>query len=296
MSHASYEHKGQKVQLAANAHNKTNMFNGGDEGWGRQTWEVAVQIENSITFLLFDRMWNGFPGVFAACLTHTVTPYEWKVAFGVTPLVSATPLDLSQTVFFNLDGFSTTRTGGSRGSTVLDHTLHMPLAGMRFAVDAQGIPTGDILSNRQGGAYDFWSSPDRTVGDGLMHKNKSASFPSYCPTEGGRECGYDETFLLSHDYDSQKADNQALAVLSSRLSGVTMELFADRDALHVQTWNHEDGKSRVNPNYITVGSAELALNSFAVPRSMPSEEDSRHRESASSWGNFDRDARLARRG
>lgn len=249
MSHASYEHQGRKVQLEANAHNKTSIFNGGDEGWGRQTWEVAVRIDNSITFLLFDRMWNGFPGIFAACVTHTVTPYEWTVAFGVTPLVSPAPLDLSQTVFFNLDGFS--KTGGdktgSKEHTVLDHTLHMPLAGMRFGVDAQGLPTGDILSNNQGGAYDFWSSPDLTVGDGLRHKNSTANFPSYCPIEGGRECGYDDTFLLSHHSALGKADNQALAVLSGRLSGITMELYADRDALHVQTWNQEDGESRISP-------------------------------------------------
>lgn len=247
MSGAGYEHEGRRVQLAGNAHNGTSLLNGGDGGWGRQTWEVAVRVDNSITFLLFDRMWGGFPGVFAACVTHTVTPHEWTVAFGVTPLVSPSPLDLSQAVFFNLDGFAAAARGGGGGGgggTVLGHTLHMPLAGMRFGVDPRGIPTGDVLSNSEGGAHDFWSSPDRTVGDGLRHKNSTAGFPGHCPAEGGRECGYDETFLLSHDRGPGKTGDQALAVLSSRLSGITMELYADRDALHVQTWNQGDGKSR----------------------------------------------------
>jgi len=208
------------------------LFNGGDNGWGRQTWEVATHTKDSITFLLFDRMWNGFPGINAACLTHTVTPYEWKIAFGVTPLIKAGPLDLSQTVFFNLDGFI--RPDNHQSSTILNHSLHIPRAGMRFATDEQGVATGDLLANRQGREYDFWSTASRTVGDGLRQKPE---LPRHCKPAGGRGCGYDETFLLSGDRGMQPS-----AVLSSARSGISMELYADRDAVHVHTWNEPDGE------------------------------------------------------
>lgn len=236
MSGAGYEHDGDRVQLKANAHNGTALFNGGDNGWGRTTWDVAVHINNSITFVLFDRMSNGFPGIFAACLTHTVTPFEWRVAFGVTPLIKTGPLDLSQAVFFNLDGFQSAA-GANR--TVLDHSLYLPSSGMRFEVNELGVPTGSVLPNTRAAGHDFWSSP-RSIGEGL--RRRMPVLPASCRSAGSRECGYDDTFMLAHE-DMGRKEERPSAVLSSAYSGITMELFTDRDALHVHTWNEKDGKS-----------------------------------------------------
>ncbi|GKT90329.1 aldose 1-epimerase family protein [Colletotrichum tofieldiae] len=227
LSNASYEVNNVQRKVWPNAHNDTSTFNGGDEGWGRQTWDVAVHINNSITFLLFDRQWNGFPGVFASCLTHTVTPYEWRIAFGVTPLLAAGPINLSQQVFFNLDGFRSSPTSTSmmsRGANntssmqaqkLPGHQLQLPSSGMRFAIDSQGVPTGDLLSNRKGGEYDFWSSPKTTL-DGWH--------------------GLDAIFAISHMHPEHKTDNPA-AILSSTHSGISMSLYTDQDALRVNTWD-----------------------------------------------------------
>jgi aldose 1-epimerase len=237
MDSGSYQHNGERVQLDVNAHNGTALLNGGDQGWGRQTWDVAVHTDDSITFLLFDRMGNGFPGIFAACLTHTVTPNEWRVAFGVTPLIHPAPLDLSQTVFFNLDGLKSNAAG--EDNTVLNHTLFLPAAGMRFGVDDRGVPTGDVLANHKDRQFDFWSSSQRTIGSGLRQR---LGLQQNCSTSGGRGCGYDDTYLLAHG-EKGGHDEVPVAVLSSARSGITMELFADRDALHVHTWNERTGKS-----------------------------------------------------
>ncbi|KAF4773095.1 hypothetical protein HER10_EVM0002764 [Colletotrichum scovillei] len=233
LSNASYEVDNVKRKVWPNAHNGTSTFNGGDEGWGRQTWDVAVHINNSITFLLFDRQWNGFPGVFASCLTHTVTPYEWRIAFGVTPLLFAGPINLSQQVFFNLDGFrpslastsltsrgpnsNTSWTQAQRSPT---HRLQLPSSGMRFAMDPQGIPTGDLLSNRKGSEYDFWSSAKTTM-------------------NGSR--GLDDVFAISHTHQEHKMNSPA-AILSSTHSGISMSLYTDQDALRVHTWEGSNGK------------------------------------------------------
>ncbi|KAJ0297777.1 hypothetical protein COL5a_011932 [Colletotrichum fioriniae] len=233
LSNASYEVNNVQRKVWPNAHNRTSTFNGGDEGWGRQTWDVAVHINNSITFLMFDRQWNGFPGVFASCLTHTVTPYEWRIAFGVTPLLFAGPINLSQQVFFNLDGFryppkpvsTTSRESNSNTSSTQarrppSHQLQLPSSGMRFAMDPQGIPTGDLLSNRKGGEFDFWSSA-KTMLDGWR--------------------GLNDVFAISHPYPEHKMNNPA-AILSSTHSGISLSLYTDQDALRVQTW----GGSNVN--------------------------------------------------
>ncbi|KAM7219422.1 aldose 1-epimerase family protein [Rhypophila decipiens] len=279
MSGANYHdpHSGKTVHLKGNAHysnsnnnNNTVLFNGGDNGWGRQTWEVAAHTKDSITFLLFDRMWNGFPGINAACLTHTVTPYEWKIAFGVTPLIKAAPIDLSHTVFFNLDGFIGP-VGGDH-STILNHSLHLPGAGMRFGVDEQGVATGDMLANREGGEYDFWSTNARTVGHGLRQKPE---LPRHCKTIGGRGCGYDETFLFS---SAQQGMEQPSAVLSSVHSGITMELYADRDAVHVHTWNEPDGTlalkaSQGNGQVAQLGAISLEMRDYPDAVSQPQWRD-----------------------
>ncbi|KAH3269460.1 hypothetical protein KXW55_003965 [Aspergillus fumigatus] len=186
------------------------------------TWDIAVHISNSITFVLFDNRWNGFPGIFASCVTHTVTPYEWRIAFGVTPLLKAGPINFSQQVFFNLDGFrGNASTSDASDSTVLNQWPRLPSSGMRFDVDEWGIPTGDMKSNGEGKEFDFWSA-DKFIGDEVQKGN----------------AGSDVTYVLSHKPLGDKED-EPVAILSSKPSGVTMELYTDQDALHVHTWNND---------------------------------------------------------
>lgn len=180
---------GTTYNVTANAHNGTALFNGGDAGWGRQTWDVAAHMENSITLVIFDRMWNGFPGVFASCITHTVTPYQWRIAFGVTPLRRPGPINLSQQVFFNLDGFRAV--GNATATNLGQHTLHLPSAGLRFAMDDMGLPTGDLLGNKQGTDHDFWSSA-KSLSD-VLHIASNDS--------------YDETFQISHTQYADKEES-----------------------------------------------------------------------------------------
>ncbi|KAH6674354.1 putative aldose 1-epimerase family protein [Halenospora varia] len=217
ISGASYESEGTTHQIWANAHNGTSTYNGGDQGWGRRRWDIPMHTENSITFVMFDRKKNGFPGVFVGCLTHTVTPYTWKIAYGLTPTLASGPINLSQQVFWNLDGMSTNRT-----NTVEGHTLHLPSAGLRFAFNEHGISTGDLLSNKKGKEYDFWSEA-RDVGDVIKEDSK-----------------LDETFVLSHKHPVNKHDFPA-AILSSPKTGITMELYTDQDALKVHTWSEKNG-------------------------------------------------------
>lgn len=219
MSGAYYTVGNDTYNVTGNAHNGTTLFNGGDAGWGRQTWDVAAHMSNSITMVLFDRMWNGFPGVFASCITHTVTPYEWRIAFGVTPLRRPGPINLAQQVFFNLDGF---RALDNDTTTVAlsQHALHLPSSGLRFGFDELGLSTGDLLRNKQGTEHDFWSSP-RELGS-VLHSSG----------DGG---GYDETFHISRKPFANK-EELPVAILSSASSRISLEVFGDRDALHVQTW------------------------------------------------------------
>ncbi|KAK8126996.1 aldose-1-epimerase [Apiospora kogelbergensis] len=233
ISGAAFDMDGERYRVSPNAHNNTSIHNGGDHGWGRTILDIGSHTENSITFVLFDRSWNGFPGTAASCLTHTVTPYEWRIAFGVTPTKKAGPINMSQQAFFNLDGFKSNAT-----RTIQDHTLHLPFSGLRFGADELGIPTGDILAGKQHGQHDFWSAAS-PIGERL--RQRPGELQHCCHSEGGTCCGYDETFLVSRSQPWKKEDSPA-AILSSPRSGITMELYTDQEALHVHTWN---GATRV---------------------------------------------------
>lgn len=228
---ASYEADGTIHKLPANAHDGADTLNGGKKGWGRMDWAVPSKLEtDTITFVMFDRNQNGFPGLFVGCITHTVTPHEWHIGYGVTPLLMpGGPINMAQQVFFNLDGLKKTANGTI--PSIVDHKLQMPMSGMRFDFDNYGIPTGDILSNRKGGQYDFWSNP-KVMKDVLSGKSEIL------------DSGYDETFMISHKYADYSRRDHPVAVLSSENSGITMEVYTDQDALRVHTWDSEvNGRS-----------------------------------------------------
>ncbi|KAH8651293.1 putative aldose 1-epimerase family protein [Xylariales sp. PMI_506] len=220
---ASYEADGIEHKITANANNGNATFNGGDKGWGRLDWAVPSNEKDSIVFVMFDKGKNGFPGLFISCVTHTVTPHEWHVEYGVTPLLMpGGPINMAQQVYFNLDGLKKTA-DGSIGS-VADHILHLPMSGMRFDFDKQGISTGNILSNKKGEEHDFWSSP-KNIKDVL---NSNPEEPASL---------YDETFMIAHKYADYSRRSQPAAILSSERSGISMEVYTDQDAIRVRTWD-----------------------------------------------------------
>jgi aldose 1-epimerase len=194
-------------------------INGGKHSWGRMSFDIPAHTKNSITFVVFDYSGkNGFPGTIYSSLTHTVTPYEWRIAYGVTPAVAKSPVSLSNQVFWNLDGFARESV-----KTVADHTLHLPFSGLRLAIDQDGIPTGDIYGNKKNSTYNFWSA-SRPLGIGMTKADS----------------GYNDTFLISR---SQPWDWNAkpVATLASPHSGIKLDLYTDQEAVHVLTWNEEDG-------------------------------------------------------
>lgn len=207
--------------------------------------DIASHSSNSITFVVFDRGWNGFPGTPGACITHTVTPYKWNIAIGLTPVRESSPVSVSQQVFWNLDGFA-----AETNHTVGQHKLRLPYSGLRFAMDEDNVPTGDMKSNTQGSAYDFWSGA-RRIKDGQKVGTPGSGNASLT--------GIDETFLVARSQPWHK-DDQAIAILQSDYSGIKVELFTDQEALHVHSWSAANGEwTRIN----AVASVKMYANMYA---------------------------------
>jgi aldose 1-epimerase len=184
---------------------------------------VAVHTKDTLTFFIYDRGANGFPGVAGASLTHTVTPFAWHMSYGSTPMKEAGPLDLSHQVFWNLDGFAENST-----RTIGKQLLSLRYSGLRLGIDEDKVPTGDIFGNKKNSAYDFWSGP-RPL-DGALNQTELGS------------SGLDNTFLTSRSQPWAK-DHKPVASLESEQSGIKLDLYTDQEALQVVTWNEADGMS-----------------------------------------------------
>lgn len=219
-----------RFDTSPNANGGTATYNGGERGWGRRRLDVASHSADSITFVVFDREWNGFPGKPAACITHSVRPYEWQVGIGFVAVRTPSPVSMSHQVFWNLDGFA-----NGTSHTVGDHTLKLPYSGMRFDVGENGIPSGVLRGNVKDSQYDLWSG-GRNLKD-LVETTGSTNVSS------AREehSKFDETFMISRSQPWKREDGP-VAILKSNHSGIQVELFTDQEALRVHTWSNENGK------------------------------------------------------
>lgn len=223
----SFDLGGIRHQTSKNSEDGKSTVHGGGKSWGKMQLYPAGHTKNSITFVVFDRdrgSRNGFPGGAAASLTHTLTPYEWKISYGVTPIGAAFPISLSQQVFWNLDGLRE----GER--TIAEHTLALPFSGLRLDTDNAGVPTGDIRGNSANSTVDFWSRP-RKIGPMAL----------------------DDTFLVNRR-QPWSMYTAPVASLSSDKSGVKMDLYTDQEALQVVTWSKGDGEIPLKKSQVEEGS------------------------------------------
>jgi aldose 1-epimerase len=215
ISNAQFELHDNTYYTSPNGNNGTTTWNGGDKGWERMTFDVGSHTPNSLTFVVFERDGkNGFPGNSGSSLSHSVYPYEWRIAYGVTPTRTSirVPINLSHKTFFNLDGF---RKGSE---TIKEHRLRLPFSGLRLEEDEHGIPTGDIKGNRIDTAYDFWSSSKR-LSESL-----------------GDLGALDHLFLVQRPNPWHK-DSYPVASLSSDRSGITVDMYTDQEAVRLLTWD-----------------------------------------------------------
>jgi aldose 1-epimerase len=181
-------------------------------------FDVGSHTPNSLTFVVFDRAGkNGFPGNGGSSLTHSVYPFEWRIAYGVTPTRTSerVPINLSHKTFFNLDGF---REGSD---TIEEHQLRLPFSGLRLEEDEHGIPSGNIKGNKLDSVYNFWSAP-KMLSKSLSHLGT-----------------LNDLFLIQRPNPWYK-DASPVATLSSDKSGITVNMYTDQEAIRLLTWNGEE--------------------------------------------------------
>ena len=234
MKNGTYTLDGVTHHVTENENNGADSLHGGTTGYDQRNWTLAAYNQTSISFMLDDKAFEGYPGRVITYATFSVG----SSAEGPTltsrlvsiPLDGLTPLMLTTHPYFNLNAFV-----DPGKPDVLDHTLTMPYSERYVMVDNIEVPTGQIGVVRdpfnKTGPLDF-TSP-KTFGSSIDAGVGACGF----------NCtGIDTNFIIDRPPSTGDQSNAVkVLTLSSALTGIKLDLYTDQQALIVYTCNKLKG-------------------------------------------------------
>jgi aldose 1-epimerase len=202
---ARFEIDGETFHVTANE--GANCLHGGSPGWNRRLWRFKRVGEDGRSAVLAYRSPDGeqgFPGTVAARILFELTAPDTLNVTWEAQVDRATPVNLSQHLYFNLSG--------DARRPVLDHVLTVA-AGAITPVRADLIPTGEFM-DVQGTPFDLRGG--RVIGEALAEPH-----PQLAPAKG-----FDHNWVL--------APNAVPALaLRSPETGLTLHLATDQPGLQI---------------------------------------------------------------
>lgn len=220
---------GEKYHIPENEHNGKDTLHGGFIGYDQRNWTVVNHQKDSITFMLQDHAYQGFPGDVVNYATYTVseesTGPRWTSRMVSIPLTHSTPIMLANHVYWNMGAFI-----NEKADTVIDDTLHIPYGDRYVEIDGIEVPTGQIGMTKNT-PLDF-TSP-KTVGSRLNQTVDNC----------GTGCtGYDNAYILDRPRSGapEGVDITQLS-MSSPETGIKMDVRTNQRSLQIYTCNGLDG-------------------------------------------------------
>ena len=209
---------GRTYTLATN--NGPNHLHGGNKGFDKRLW-TAEQGQDatspSVTFRYTSPDGEeGYPGTVQAQVTYTLTPNDELVIDYQATTDKATPINLSQHSYFNLNG-------GGRG-TILDHVLQLDASSFT-PVDSTLIPTGQI-AKVEGTPFDFRKATP--IGARIEQSDVQLV----------RGHGYDHNWVLDR---GGRAGQVHAARLTAPSTGRTLDITTDQPGIQFYSGNFLDG-------------------------------------------------------
>ena len=232
MKNASFSLDGVTSNITTNENKGADSLHGGTIGYDQRNWTVINSNETTITFMLFDDAFEGYPGRVVTYATFSVGPGPSLTSCLVSiPLDAPTPIMLTTHPYFNLDAFA-----DAADATVLDHTLHMPYSSRYIEIDNIEVPTGQI------GAIAASSDPQTKLLDFTFPRTIGSSINADIQQCGFNCTGIDTNFIIDRPAASGVASvSLPVLTLSSNVTGIKFDLYTNQQALIVYTCNKLNG-------------------------------------------------------
>ncbi|UOB18458.1 aldose epimerase family protein [Abyssalbus ytuae] len=199
--------------------NNGNALHGGNKGFQDVVWE-AKQPNDSTLILHYKSpdMEEGFPGNLDVTVTYVLTSDRGLQMEYEAVTDKATPVNLTNHAFFNLNG-------EGKGS-ILNHKVQI-YADKFTPVDSTLIPLGNLI-DVNGTPFDFKDS--HTIGERIEIDDEQLK-------NGG---GYDHNFVLTGKQFNRM--NHAATVIGDK-SGIVMNIYTKEPGLQFYSGNFMQGKN-----------------------------------------------------
>ncbi len=200
--------------------NGENSLHGGKKGFQHVVWNASQPDKRTLVLKYHSPdMEEGFPGNLDVKVTYSLTDDQTlKMEYEATT-DQATPVNLTNHSFFNLNGEGSGR--------ILDHQLR--LNAKKFTpVDSGLIPTGELLEV-EGTPFNF--TQFHSIGERIEQDNDQLVYGK----------GYDHNFVLA-ERESQEMTHAATIIGDK--SGIKMDIYTQEPGIQFYSGNFMEGKNK----------------------------------------------------
>ncbi|MBI9106862.1 MAG: galactose mutarotase [Spirochaetales bacterium] len=211
------------IEYSLPKNNGPNCLHGGPNGFDKMIWDIFPFKEEKKAGVKFSYISadgeEGFPGTLDIMVTYTLTE-DSELLFDYEAVCDmATPVNLTNHVYWNLSGPEST--------DILNHRLKLNCESF-LPVNEVMIPTGEI-KDVTGTPFDF--RKEKTIGSGI----DEAGGYDHCFTTSCYKPGEDGLSASENCFPA--SENEPFAVLSDGETGRKLELFTSQPGVQLYSGN-----------------------------------------------------------